>query len=134
MVRRGGLGQTARMAEVVAAGLASGKLIEGHARGLSGAQLQAYLCAGITSDHEITSGEDILEKLRAGLAIAIRGSHDYVLPGVVQALRKLPHLSSQVSICTDDVPPDHLVEHGGVRDVLRRLVGYGMNAVDAIRC
>ena len=134
MDMRGVLRQTARMAEVVAEGLASGKLIEGHARGLSGAQLQAYLCAGVTSDHEITSGEDILEKLRAGLAIAIRGSHDYVLPGVVKALRKLPHLSSQVSICTDDVPPDHLVEHGGIRDVLRRLVGYGMNAVDAIRC
>jgi adenine deaminase len=134
MDMRGVLRQTPRMVDVVAAGLASGKLIEGHARGLSGSQLQAYLCAGITSDHEITSGEDILEKLRAGLAIAIRGSHDYVLPGVVEALRKLPHLGSQVSICTDDVPPDYLVEHGGIRDVLCRLVRYGMNAVDAIRC
>jgi adenine deaminase len=134
MDMRGVLRQTPRMVDVVAAGLQSGKLIEGHARGLSGAQLQAYLCAGITSDHEITSGEDILEKLRAGLAVAIRGSHDYVLPGVVETLRKLPHLGSQVSICTDDVPPDYLVEHGGIRDVLRRLVGYGMNAVDAIRC
>jgi adenine deaminase len=134
MDMRGVLRQTPRMVDVVAAGLQSGKLIEGHARGLSGAQLQAYLCAGVTSDHEITSGEDILEKLRAGLAIAIRGSHDYVLPAVVETLRKLPHLSSQVSICTDDVPPDYLVEHGGIRDVLRRLVAYGMNAVDAIRC
>src|ERR1700677_1185368 len=134
MDMRGVLRQTPRMVDVVAAGLASGKLIEGHARGLSGSQLQAYLCAGITSDHEITSGEDILEKLRAGLAIAIRGSHDYVLPGVVEALRELPHLGSQVSICTDDVPPDYLVEHGGIRDVLCRLVRYGMNAVDAIRC
>jgi adenine deaminase len=134
MDMRGVLRQTTRMVDVVAAGLESGKLIEGHARGLSGAQLQAYLCAGITSDHEITSGEDALEKLRAGFALEIRGSHDYVLPGVVQALRKLPHLSSQVSICTDDVPPDYLVEHGGIRDVLRRLVAYDMNAVDAIRC
>jgi adenine deaminase len=134
MDMRGVLRQTPRMVDVVATGLQSGKLIEGHARGLSGAQLQAYLCSGITSDHEITSGEDILEKLRAGLAIAIRGSHDYVLPGVVETLRKLPHLGSQVSICTDDVPPDYLVEHGGIRDVLRRLAGYGMNAVDAIRC
>ena len=134
MDMRGVLGQSPRMVNVVSAGLASGKLIEGHARGLSGAQLQGYLSAGITSDHEITSGEDLLEKLRAGLAIEIRGSHDYVLPGVVETLRKLPHLSSQVSICTDDVPPDYLVEHGGIRDVLRRLVGYGMDPVDAIRC
>jgi adenine deaminase len=134
MDMRGVLRQSSRMVEVIAAGLKSGKLIAGHARGLHGAQLQAYLCAGITSDHEIASGDDALEKLRAGLAIEIRGSHDYVLPGVTEALRRLPHLSSQVSICTDDVPPDYLVEHGGIRDVLRRLVSYGMNPLDAIRC
>ncbi|MGA2811052.1 MAG: adenine deaminase C-terminal domain-containing protein [Candidatus Acidiferrum sp.] len=134
MDMRGVLQQSPRMVNVLGAGLASGKLIEGHARGLSGGQLQSYLSAGITSDHEITSGEDLLEKLRAGLAIEIRGSHDYVLPGVVETLRKLPHLSSQVSICTDDVPPDYLVEHGGIQDVLRRLVAYGMDSVDAIRC
>jgi adenine deaminase len=134
MDMRGVLRRSPRMVEVVAVGLESGKLVEGHARGLSGAQLQAYLCAGISSDHEITSGEDVLEKLRSGLAVEIRGSHDYVLPGVVKTLGRLPHLSSQVSICTDDVPPDYLVEHGGIRDVLRRLVGYGMNPVDAIRC
>jgi adenine deaminase len=109
-------------------------LIEGHARGLTGGQLQAYLCSGVSSDHEITSGEDLLEKLRAGLAIEIRGSHDYVLPGVVKTLGKLPHLSPQISICTDDVPPDYLVERGGIRDVLSRLVSYGMNPVEAIRC
>jgi adenine deaminase len=134
MDMRGVLRQSTRMVEVVAAGLQSGKLITGHARGLQGAQLQAYLCAGITSDHEIASGDDALEKLRAGLAIEIRGSHDYVLPGLTEILRRLPHLSSQVSICTDDVAPDYLVEHGGIRDVLRRLVSYGMNPVDAIRC
>ena len=55
-----------RMQEIVQAGLNSGKLIEGHARGLSGADLQAYLAAGVTSDHELTSADDALEKLRAG--------------------------------------------------------------------
>ncbi len=134
MDMRGVLRQTPRMLDIVSAGLRSGKLIEGHARGLTGGQLQAYLCSGVSSDHEITSGEDLLEKLRAGLAIEIRGSHDYVLPGVVETLGKLPHLSPQVSICTDDVPPDCLVERGGIRDVLSRLVGYGMNPVEAIRC
>jgi adenine deaminase len=134
MDMRGVLRQSTRMVEVVAAGLKSGKLIAGHARGLRGPQLQAYLCAGITSDHEIASGDDALEKLRAGLAIEIRGSHDHVLPGVTETLRRLPHLSPQVSICTDDVPPDSLVERGGVRDVLRRLVSYGMNPLDAICC
>jgi adenine deaminase len=134
MDMRGVLSQSSRMSAVLAAGLQSGKLIEGHARGLSGPQLQAYLSAGIGSDHELTSGQDALEKLRAGFAIEIRGSHDDVLPHIVETLSKLPHLSSQISICTDDIPPDILFERGGIRDVLRRLVAYGMSATDAVRC
>jgi adenine deaminase len=134
MDMRGVLAASPRMMAILEAGLLSGKRIEGHARGLTGGQLQAYLAAGVTSDHELASGEDALEKLRAGLAIEIRGSHDHLLPGVVDTLRKLPHLSAQVSVCTDDVPPDYLVEKGGVCDVVRRLIRYGMKATDAIRC
>jgi adenine deaminase len=134
MDMRGVLSGSPRMMAILEAGLQSGKRIEGHARGLGGAQLQAYLAAGVTSDHELGSGEDMLAKLRAGLAIEIRGSHDHLLPSVVEALCKLPHLSSQVSVCTDDVPPDYLVEKGGVCDVIRRLIRYGMKATDAIRC
>ncbi len=77
-----------RMQEIVQAGLNSGKLIEGHARGLSGADLQGYLAAGVTSDHELTSADDALEKLRAGLTIEIRGSHPYLLPDIVAALKR----------------------------------------------
>ena len=55
-----------RMGAVVAAGLASGKLVSGHAAGLTGPALQGYLAAGITSDHEIFTEPDCLEKLRAG--------------------------------------------------------------------
>ena len=64
----------------------------GHARGLAGADLQGFAAAGIDRDHEITSGDDLLEKLRAGLTVELRGSHDYVLPGAVAALRTLPAL------------------------------------------
>ncbi len=86
-----------RMQEIVQAGLNSGKLIEGHARGLSGADLQGYLAAGVTSDHELTSADDALEKLRAGLTIEIRGSHPYLLPDIVAALKTLPHRSPRRS-------------------------------------
>ncbi|MTH48539.1 adenine deaminase [Intestinirhabdus alba] len=122
-----------RMQEIVQAGLNSGKLIEGHARGLSGADLQAYLAAGVTSDHELTSGEDALEKLRAGLTIEIRGSHPYLLPEIVKALKTLPHLSSQITVCTDDVPPDMLLEKGGIIALLNQLIEHGLSAIDALR-
>ncbi|MFJ6323190.1 MULTISPECIES: adenine deaminase [unclassified Rhizobium] len=133
MNMRGVLERSEPMRGVVEAGLASGKRVCGHARGLEGADLQAFVAAGIQSDHEITSGEDLLAKLRAGLTIELRGSHDYVLPGVIEALKKLSHLPQTLTICTDDVFPDDLVRDGAMSSVLRRLIGYGMRPIDAIR-
>ena len=133
MDMNGVLANSPRMAAIAEEGRAARKLVEGHARGLTGPRLQGYLAAGIGSDHEITSGDDLLEKLRAGLAIEIRGSHQYVLPPVVEALAKLPHLSSQLMFCTDDVPPDHLTAHGGLVDVLRRFIAAGLPPLDALR-
>jgi len=134
MDMNGVLGLSGRMREILAAGLASGKLVEGHARGLSGARLQAYAAAGVSSDHEITSAGDALEKLRAGLTVELRGSHDHLLPGVVEAINRLAQVPSTLTLCTDDVPPDVLVEHGGMCDLLRRLARYGLDPVQAIRC
>lgn len=122
-----------RMLEILDAGLRSGKLIEGHARGLKGQELQAYLAAGVGSDHELTSADDALEKLRAGLNLQIRGSHPYLLPDIVNALKTLPHLSSQITLCTDDVPPDFLLERGGLIALVNTLIECGLRAEDVLR-
>ncbi|WP_312793778.1 adenine deaminase C-terminal domain-containing protein, partial [Tianweitania sp.] len=98
-----------------------------------GADLQGFAAAGIASDHEITSGDDVLEKLRAGFTVELRGSHDYVLPGVVAALKTLPQVPQTLSLCTDDIFPDDLVKVGGMIDHIHRLVGHGMPAIDALR-
>ena len=134
MDMNGVLRQSRRMTEILSEGIASGKIMEGHARGLTGKSLQAYMAAGVTADHEITSAEDAVEKLRAGLTVEIRGSHDYLLPGIVEAINNLPQIPQTLTICTDDVAPDYLVEKGGMNDVLRRLIQYGMSPVHAIRC
>jgi adenine deaminase len=123
-----------RMVAILGEAIASGKIIEGHARGLAGAALQAYMAAGISADHEIVSGEDALEKLRAGMTVELRGSHDYLLPDVVKAVRSLPVIPTSLTVCTDDVFPDYLVEQGGMSDVLRRLIRYGLDPLQAIRC
>ena len=133
MDMRGVLEGSARMQAIVGAGLASHKLVCGHGRGLGGHDLSAFAAAGIGSDHEVTSGDDLLAKLRAGFTVELRGSHDYVLPGVVQALATLPCLPPTLTICTDDVFPDDLVNAGGMADVLKRLVGYGMKPMDALK-
>ena len=133
MDMHGVLNGSQRMLEIMQAGLDSGKLIEGHARGLHGADLQADLAAGVTSDHELTSADDALEKLRAGLTLEIRGSHPYLLPDIVSALKSLPHLSSQITVCTDDVPPDILLEKGGIVALLNLLIEHGLPATHALR-
>ena len=134
MDMRGLLDRQSRMSGIVDAGLASGKLVCGHARGLAGRDLQAFAAAGIESDHEITSGDDLLAKLRAGFTVELRGSHDYVLPGAVEALNTLPQIPQTLTICTDDVFPDDLVSAGGMNDVLRRLMARGLEPIQALRC
>lgn len=130
---RGVLDRNPHMAGIVGAGLSSGKLVCGHARGLEGADLQAFAAAGIQSDHEVTSGADLLAKLRAGFIVELRGSHDYVLPEAVAALRGLAAPPSTLTLCTDDVFPDDLIDVGGMIDMVRRLVRYGLPAMDALR-
>jgi adenine deaminase len=129
----GVLSGSARMEEIVGAGMASGKNVNGHARDLTGPALQAYAAAGVTSDHEIMGPDDFLQKLRAGLTVELRGSHDAVLPGVVAAINALPALPPNLVACTDDIFPDELVQKGGLRDTLARLVGHGLPPIHALK-
>lgn len=122
-----------RMSGIVQAGLASGKPVFGHARGLHDASLAAFMAAGIVTDHEVTSADDLMHKLRAGMGIELRGSHDHLLPECVDALNTLGMLPTSLTLCTDDVFPDDLYQHGALDDVVRRLIKHGMPASWALR-
>jgi adenine deaminase len=133
MNMRGVIDGDPRMTDIVNAGLASGKLVCGHARGLDGADLNAFMAAGITSDHELTSGADLLQKLAAGMTIELRGSHDHLLQQFVEVINGLGHMPQTVTLCTDDVFPDELHFDGGLDDVIRRLVRDGLKPEWALR-
>jgi len=133
MNMRGVIERDPRMSGIVQAGLVSDKLVCGHARGLKDADLNAFMAAGVSSDHELVSGEDLMAKLRAGMTIELRGSHDHLLPEFVEALNALGHLPQTVTLCTDDVFPDDLLQGGGLDDVVRRLVRYGLKPEWALR-
>lgn len=133
MNMRGVIERDPRMSGIVQAGLVSEKLLCGHARGLKDADLNAFMAAGVSSDHELVSAEDLMAKLRAGLTIELRGSHDHLLPEFVEALNALGHLPQTVTLCTDDVFPDDLLRGGGLDDVVRRLVRYGLKPEWALR-
>ena len=122
-----------RMVDVVAAGLASGKLVSGHAAGLTGPELQGYLCAGIESDHEIFTDGDVMEKLRAGMTVEFRGMIEGLIPRLVEELDALPELPVNLVLATDDLFALTLLTDGGLDHLLRRLVAAGMDPVRAIR-
>jgi adenine deaminase len=129
----GVLGADDRMVEVVAAGLASGKLVSGHAAGLGPTQIQAYLAAGIDSDHEVFAPGDIMARLRAGMTVELRGMLDGLLPEVVAELAALPELPAHLVLCTDDLFAATLLTDGGLDHLLRRLIALGMPPIRAIR-
>jgi adenine deaminase len=133
MNMRGVINRDQRMIAIIQEGLASAKLICGHARGLKGGDLAAFMAAGVSSDHELLSSADLMEKLRAGMTIELRGSHDHLLPQFADALNGLGHLPQTVTLCTDDVFPDDLATGGGLDDVIRRLVRYGLKPEWALR-
>lgn len=130
----GVLGADERMVGVVEAGLASGKLISGHAAGLTGRDLQAYLAAGMTSDHEVFTEPDCLEKLRAGMTVELRGAVDAILPAIVAEVNRLPIPPTHLVAATDDLFALTLLEEGGIDHLLRRLVSHGMDPLLALRC
>lgn len=110
---------------------AGGRHVDGHAPGLSGAALNAYVAAGVMSDHECTTYEEALEKRRLGMWIMIReGSAarnlDAILPMVLE------HGPANCLLCTDDLEPDHLLEEGHVNDVIRKAVARGCPPADAV--
>jgi adenine deaminase len=111
---------------------AAGKAhFDGHAPGLSGRELNAYLASGIRSDHECTSYEEALEKRRLGMWIMVReGSATRNVEALYPLVRDLG--PGNCLLCTDDREPNHLRDEGHVNDVMRKLVALGCPPADAI--
>ncbi len=107
--------------------------VEGHAPGLSGAGLQAYLASGVGSDHEATVMEEGLEKLRAGVFLMIREGS---VTRDLDALMPLVHErhGDRIGFVTDDRLPHDLLAEGGVELMVRRAVRAGVNPAYAVRC
>ncbi len=106
---------------------------EGHAPGLTGAALQAYLAAGIGSDHESTTLAEGREKLAAGAFLMVReGSVTRDLDALLPLVD--PRHSDRVGFVTDDRLPHDLRDEGAVDVLVRRAVAAGVDPVYAVRC
>lgn len=108
------------------------KAIDGHAPALRGRDLSAYIAMGIRSDHESTSAEEALEKLSKGMYVMIReGSAARDLAALVPIVS--PRNARRFLLCSDDRHPTDLVREGHIDRMLRLLVAYGVDPIDAIR-
>lgn len=108
-----------------------GKPIDGHAPGLRGEDLKAYAAAGITTDHESFERAEALEKLDAGMRIAIReGSAAKNFDELVDLIRDYPE---QCMFCSDDKHPDSLLE-GHIDALVRRAFTRGLDRMNILRC
>ncbi|MBP9183334.1 MAG: adenine deaminase [Fuscovulum sp.] len=109
-----------------------GRHIDGHAPLLRGNDLNGYISAGIRTEHEATTAEEGLEKLRKGMRVLIReGSVSKDMHALAPLLteRHAPYLC----LCTDDRNPLDIAEHGHLDYMIRSLIALGRPALAVYR-
>src|SRR5512136_2009965 len=105
---------------------------DGHAPGLTGRDLVAYTAAGIGSDHECTTTEEMREKLRLGMYVFIReATNAQNLAALIPGLTGTNH--RRVCFCTDDRQPADLLNEGHIDHLVRTAITDGVEPVMAIR-
>ncbi len=108
------------------------KPIDGHSPGLSGAALNAYVAAGISSDHECTTVEEAREKLQAGMHIMVREGTAAKNLAALLPLIDL-HTYRRMMWCTDDRHPHDLLAEGHIDFIVRSAIGQGLDPVIAVQ-
>lgn len=112
--------------------VATGRVIDGHAPGLSGRDLCAYIAAGIGSDHECTTVEEAREKLQLGMHIMIReGTTARNLEALLPIVTRSN--ASNCMFVTDDRHLPDLLNEGHMNFVIRKAVQLGLDPIIAIQ-
>jgi len=114
--------------------MGDGRRFEGHAPGLTGTNLQAYIAAGSSSDHEAVSAEEALEKLRLGYRIIMRecgASRD--LRELVKVVVERPETARFFMVGSDDMQAKEFVHEGHIDHKLRQVMAAGIDPLTAIQ-
>ncbi|HMI29889.1 MAG TPA: adenine deaminase [Gaiellaceae bacterium] len=111
--------------------LATGVHVDGHAPGVLGRSLNAYVAAGIRSDHEALTPEEGRERLRSGVWLLIReASMARNLHALLPLVQELG--TNRIAFCTDDRDPEDIAENGHINGMVREAVAAGIAPEDAI--
>ena len=113
--------------------LSLGKRLEGHAAGAKGSKLAQYVVTGITSDHESTTVEEAIERLRLGLYLMIREGFTRKELGELSKLKDLDVEKRRIILVSDGFDPVMLYDEGYMDCIVRAAVEYGFPPIDAIK-
>lgn len=108
------------------------KIVDGHAPGLVGKDLQAYLLAGIATDHECSEPEEALEQLRSGMNLMVRRGSGAKNGEVLISTLMDSHISTdRVCFCTDDKHVEDIRREGHISGNIREAIHLGMAPEEA---
>ena len=125
-------GDSGAVSKIVAS-QAHHKKIDGHAPGLKDKDLNAYVSAGVYSDHECADMDDAMAKLRLGQFIMIReGTAARNLEALIE-LVKSPRYFDRCMFCTDDKHPSDLLEKGHIDYICREAVRMGADPIQTVQ-
>ena len=123
------LGAKSELAKIEAG---KGKCIDGHAPGLRGKNLNAYVLAGVRSDHESVEVPEAREKLRLGMHILLReGSTERNLEHLLPLVNA--HNAANCSFATDDKLAGDLVNEGHIDHCVRKCIKLGLSPITAFQ-
>lgn len=126
------LGGAPDVLEKLAVTQKAGKVVDGHAPLLGGADLDAYAALGVNTDHECTSPEELKERVARGMYVLMReGSAGREVKKLLPGLT--PGNMRRCLFCTDDRQPADILERGHINGILKLAVENGVDAVDAVR-
>ena len=118
--------------EKIVAAQAHHKKIDGHAPDLQGKDLDAYVAAGVYSDHECYSAEDAIAKIQRGQYIMIReGTAAQNLDALLPLLT--PKYADRCMFCADDKHPNDLLEKGHIDYICRRAIQQGADPILTVK-
>ena len=118
--------------EKIVAAQAHHKKIDGHAPGLSGNDLNAYVAAGVYSDHECHDVKDAIAKLERGQFIMIReGTAARNLEALMPLLTG--KYADRCMFCTDDKHPNDLLEKGHIDYIVKKAISLGADPITAVK-
>ncbi|MCF8222920.1 MAG: adenine deaminase [Bacteroidales bacterium] len=126
----GVLGNNEQTAKKIKSALDKGKPVDGHAPGLRGRDLQKYIDAGISTDHESIDIEEAREKMDKGMKIQIREG------SAARSLDSFHYLlgddCSKLMLCSDDLHPE-MLKMGHINLLVKKLIELGYDIFDVIK-